>query len=289
MTGTAAARPSLPLRIAQVPLVRLVVLGASLYLLLGVSNGFRVTFADTPGIALVVTAGMVALALAVYAGFVRFVERRPVTELSTGGMGRELGAGMAIGAGLYTLCVLILMALGHYRIVGLEPWQAMLPALVMALSSGFFEELVYRGTLFRILEETFGSWIAVVASSLVFGVVHLRNPQGTLLGALAISIEAGLLLAAAFMVTRRLWLSIGYHMAWNFTQAGIFSGVVSGTVLAPGLFVPRIEGPALLTGGAFGLEASVIAVALCTVCGAVMLAMAVRRGHSVPPPWRRAG
>jgi membrane protease YdiL (CAAX protease family) len=67
-----------------------------------------------------------------------------------------------------------------------------------------------------------------VVSSLVFGLTHLMNPQGTLQGALFIAVEAGILLAAAYMLTRRLWLSIGFHMAWNYTQSAIFSGIVSG-------------------------------------------------------------
>ena len=70
----------------------------------------------------------------------------------------------------------------------------MLPAVAMALSSGIFEELLFRGALFRIVEEWFGSWISLAVSSFVFGFVHLLNPAGTIIGAMFISIEAGLLL-----------------------------------------------------------------------------------------------
>ena len=117
--------------------------------------------------------------------------------------------------------------------------------------------------------------------------MHLINPTATLMGAIFISIEAGLLLAAAYMLTRRLWLSIGFHMAWNYTQSAVFSGIVSGGVSDPGLIRPIIRGPDLLTGGNFGLESSVIAFALCTATGIVLLVMAVRRGRIVPPPWAR--
>ena len=55
-----------------------------------------------------------------------------------------------------------------------------------------------------------------------FGLTHLINPQATLEGALFIAVEAGILLAAAFMPTRQLWLSIGFHMAWNRTRSAIF-------------------------------------------------------------------
>jgi hypothetical protein len=118
--------------------------------------------------------------------------------------------------------------------------------------------------------------------------VHLANPAGTITGAIYISIEAGILLAAAFMLTRRLWLSIGFHMAWNYTQSAIFSGIVSGSISEPGLIRSNIRGPEVLTGGSFGLESSVLAFAFCTMTGLVLLFMAVKRGRIVPPSWKRS-
>jgi membrane protease YdiL (CAAX protease family) len=151
-----------------------------------------------------------------------------------------------------------------------------------------FEELIHRGVLFRVTEEYLGSWIALAASSLFFGLHHLGNEDGTLQGALFLSVEAGVLLAAAFMLTRRLWLGMGLHMSWNFAQGGIFSGTVSGNDMPPGLITPVISGPELLTGGKFGVEASIIAVTLCTATGLILLVMAIRRGKIIPPLWRRS-
>lgn len=286
--STASASPSW-VRILQHPLTRLILLGGPVFYMMGVSNGFRVRFASDPLKATLAAIGMCALGLVVYIAFVRFVERRPVSELSAAGMGRELGTGLLIGAALYTSCVLILIALGMYRIEGLNPWYFVLPAIAMALSSGIFEELLFRGVLFRIVEDWLGSWISLIVSSFVFGFVHLLNPAGTFLGALYISIEAGLLLAAAYMVTRRLWLSIGFHIGWNYTQSAIFSGIVSGGVSDPGLIKSNIKGPAILTGGSFGVESSIIAFLLCTATGIVLLFIAAKRGNVVPPAWRRAG
>ncbi len=226
---------------------------------------------------------MATVTLAIYAGYARFIEQRPVSELSLRGAGRELSIGLLVGASLYVSCVLILMALGMYRIEGLNPWTFIIPAVAMALSSGIFEELLFRGVLFRSVEDMFGSWVSLAVSSLVFGGVHLMNPQGTLTGAIYISIEAGLLLAAAFMLTRRLWLCIGFHMAWNYTQSAIFSGIVSGNAPAPGLIRSNIRGPEILTGGSFGMEASLVAFAVCTATGIVLLVMAARRGLIRPP------
>lgn len=205
-------------------------------------------------------------------------------------MGRELGLGLLLGAGLCVLCIVLLGLLGVYRVEGVNPVSFVLPALTMAISSGVLEELMYRGGLFRIVEESLGSWLSLIVSGLIFDLSHYApgRPEA-LLGALAISIEAGLLLAAAYMVTRRLWLCIGFHMAWNFAQSGIFSGIVSGSFRQPGLLKCAVAGPAVLTGGSFGLESSLIAVLVCTAVGLGMLRLALRRGNLLPPAWRRTG
>jgi hypothetical protein len=289
MAAMTDRRPVFGLRMLAMALIRLVVLGGAVFVMLVMSNDVMASLVGRPLAAAAAVVGMGAAGVAVYVGFGRLVERRRVEELSLPGMGQELGLGLVVGAGLYAGCVLILMVLGIYRIEGLNPWIFLLPAVAMALSAGIFEELLFRGVLFRTLEEVFGSWIALVVSSFVFGFVHLLNPAGTVMGAVFISIEAGLLLAAAYMVTRRLWLGIGFHIAWNYTQSAIFSGIVSGSDSAPGLIRASIDGPAALTGGSFGLEASLVAFLLCTATGLILLSIAIRRGHVVPPAWRRPG
>jgi len=275
------------LRIAQFPPLRLALFGVVTFYMLGYSNKFIGETAGNPQLQIAVVIGWSAVGFAVYIGLVRLVERRPVTELALPGMGRELGTGILVGAGLYTACTLLLMVMGIYKIDGLNPVSYLLPALALPLSSGIFEELLFRGVLFRIVEEWLGSWISLVVSSLVFGLVHLMNPAATVMGAVFISVEAGVLLAAAYMLTRRLWMSMGFHIAWNYMQSGVFSGIVSGGYVEPGLIKPVIDGPTLLTGGGFGVESSVIAFVLCTVTGAALLFLATRRGHIVPPFWKR--
>lgn len=282
-------QPSLFLRILQYPLTRLILLGGLMLVLYGLAGGFMQKFADSPPKTLAAIIMMATVGFAVYIGFVHLIEHRKVSELALPGMGKELGIGLLVGAGLYTACVLILMMLGIYRIDGFNPIHFMLPALAMALSSGIFEELIFRGVLFRITEEWLGSWAALAVSSLLFGFMHLINPQGTIEGALFITVEAGVLLAAAYMVTRRLWMSMGFHFAWNYTQSGIFSGIVSGNDAAQGLVKATIQGPDVLTGGSFGLESSLIAFLLCTTTGVILLIMAIRQGKIVPPFWKRKG
>ncbi len=279
--------PDKILGILRFPLIRLPLLGGILFYGMVISNGYMKDYKEQPLMALFVVLAMVTLALAIYIGFVYFVERRPVSELSLAGAGREFGSGLLVGTGLYTAAVIILMLLGYFHIDGLNPWPFMLFTLPMAISSAFFEELFFRGVVFRVTEEYLGSWIALIVASLIFGLVHLSNPDATLEGALFISIEAGVLLVAVYMLTRRLWMAIGFHMSFNFTQASIFSGETSGNAFHPGLLRTVIEGPELLTGGKFGLESSLIVFLLCTATGIFFLVKAVRRGHIIQPTWKR--
>jgi membrane protease YdiL (CAAX protease family) len=140
------------LRIAQFPLLRLAVFGTVMFYMLGYSNKFIGETAGNPLLQIAVVIGWSAVGFAVYIGLVRLIERRPVTEVALPGMGRELGIGLLVGAGLYTACILILMVMGIYRIDGLNPVSYMLPAIAVPLSSGIFEELLFRGVLFRIVE-----------------------------------------------------------------------------------------------------------------------------------------
>ena len=280
--------PDLTRRILRSPPARILVLGFLLLVVMGLNADVMTSYAAQPVKAVQHTIALAIASFALYIGFARFVEQRAASELAVAGMGLQLGVGLLIGAGLYTACELVLMALGLYRIEGLNPLRFMVPAIAMAPSSSVFEEPLFRGVLFRSVETWFGSWAALVVSSLVFGLSHLMNPQATLEGALFIAVEAGILLAAAFMLTRRLWLSIGFHMAWNYTQSAIFSGIVSGNEASQGLIRSTVQGPDLLTGGNFGVESSVLALLVCTTTGIVMLVMAVRRGKIVPPAWKRA-
>lgn len=288
MTASTTSALSMIRRIVMFPLIRVPLLGGILFVGMGINNGILYDYRDAPQIALPLVLLFVALSLVIYWAFVRFVENRPVSELSMAGMGGEFGMGLLVGFGLYSACILILYLLGYYRIEGLNPWMIMLPIVPMAISSAFMEELIYRGVLFRVTEEYLGSWIALIATSAFFGARHLGNPEATVIGAVFIAIEAGVLLAAAYILTRRLWLAIGLHMSWNFTQAAIFSGTVSGVEMPPGLAKAVIEGPDLMTGGKFGIEASIIAFLLCAAMGINLLRMAARRGRFVRPVWGRS-
>ena len=278
---TLSAAPPLWRRVLTFPLVQIVV--AILFVAIPfavVSTPFNLFVTDKP-LKRVGALLLAAVVLGAYWAYVRIMEKRAVSELAGTRAARELGVGLALGALLFSATVAILGALGVFQITGKNSWQIMLAILPASILSGVLEEVLIRGIVFRILERWLGSWVALGISAVIFGVLHLLNPGATLLDAAAISIEAGVLLAAAFMLTRRLWLCIGTHVAWNFTQGGIFSVSVSGGA-SKGLFQSRMVGPDWLTGGAFGAEASVVALVVCLAAGIVLLILAIKKGNVVP-------
>jgi len=94
------------------------------------------------------------------------------------------------------------------------------------------------------------------------------------------------MLGAAYMLTRSLWLPMGIHAAWNFTQGEIYDIPVSGTSV-DGLVDARLVGDPLLTGNGFGLEASPIAIVVASVFGIWLVVRAVRKGEVIRPFWLR--
>jgi membrane protease YdiL (CAAX protease family) len=199
--------------------------------------------------------------------------------------GLALGIG---GGGLLIAVVVGLAALfGVYRIVGWEMGEDFAMILFQGgIFAGFAEELLFRGILFRWLEEFGGSWAALAITSLFFGLGHGGNDGATAYSTIAIMFEAGILFGAAYMYTRSLWVPIGIHFGWNFIQGFVFDVPVSGHPVE-GMIEARLSGPEWLSGGAFGLEASVIALVVCTAAGAWLLLKAVRGGQLMAPRWRR--
>ncbi|MCI1217983.1 CPBP family intramembrane glutamic endopeptidase [Bifidobacterium crudilactis] len=246
------------------------------------------TLASNRVVVVISVIGELFAAVMAYLVVVMFMERRRVPyELAPGRMGGLLRGG-AMGSFSLALCVLVLALLGSYRIISVDtsynPW---LDLLTLGLTAGIAEEIIMRGIVLRLLEEWLGSWVAIAISAALFGFMHLGNQDGTLWGATAIAIEAGLLFGAIYIVTRSLWWCIGLHMMWNITQGPVFGSVVSGTGEQQSWLVSRWSGPEILTGGQFGLEASIVPVILLGAVACALLVYAHSRRLIVKPSWRR--
>ncbi len=227
-----------------------------------------------------------ATLLATYWAYVHYVEKRPVSELALRGALTETAYGLTLGLLLFTATIGVIAYAGAYQVTGFNGWNALWALVPGFVVGAFFEEIMFRGVIFRMLQDRLGSTMALLLSALFFGVVHINNAGATLFSSLAIALEAGLMLGAAYMLTGRLWLCVSIHFAWNISQGGIYSIPVSGHVTR-GVLNSHMAGPDWLTGGAFGAEASVVALALCLLVGVLMIFAAWKLNRFVPAPWAR--
>jgi CAAX protease family protein len=241
---------------------------------------------DNPWLTLILGAATAGLAVFAYRWVVRRTERRPVTEVDRRGAGWALGRGALIGVAMCAAVIGTLALFGTYRVDGTGSVTGAVALLGFMAAAAVTEELLFRGILFRITEERFGTGIALGLTGVLFGLVHLLNPHASLWGAVAIAVEAGFMLGAAYAATRTLWVPIGLHFGWNFALGGIFGAEVSGNGASKGLLDAVVSGPTILSGGAFGVEASLSTVVAGVALTVGFLALARRRGHLVP---RRTG
>ena len=222
--------------------------------------------------------------LAIYGLMVWLVEGRTPSELRPASAPAGIIGGFAIGAVVFSAVMLVLIGTGLYDFTWTGPapvWKC----AGLSIESGFIEEIMARGVLLRLTWRAFGPWAAFIFSAAVFGAGHFGNPNASAWAALCIAIEAGLMLGAFYALTGRLWVSIGLHAGWNFTQGYLFGAVVSGTDFGGAIARSTAKDgfPLWLTGGRFGPEASLPALVICTAVGLLTIRMAWKGGRFARP------
>lgn len=215
----------------------------------------------------------------------RFVDRRP---LSSVGLALERASvlqflgGLALGAGLMATIVGVLLLTVPYQWqadgIGAQPGSLVFFSIVSHFGIAAFEELLARGYLFQTLIEGIGTAPALMATAVGFASLHLDNPHANAVGLVNLCL-AGLLLGTLVLRTKALWMAIGFHQAWNWAQSFAFGLPVSGYRLEGHWLGLHFEGPAWLSGGEFGPEASVV-----TTLALAMLALWAWKS-----PWLKPG
>lgn len=276
--STTTNKPALASRLLANPVVRIVL-------------GLVLTFAAIP-LTMIVASQLVekpyrivwpqllaaVLVWFAYQFHVRRIEKRLPAELATRGMARELGTGVLVGAGLVALTFALLAALGAWRFVGVNAVSIMILVPLAELSVvGMAEEMMFRGVVFGVTERSLGSKAAVLISALLFSLAHLPT-EGVSTVAVAAIFAYGVMQAAIFMKTRRLWVCIGTHIGWNYCLSQVFSSTVSGHAAADDLLRGELVGNAVLTGSAFGVEGSLVVLLMIAAAAAFWLrrAFAIR-------------
>jgi len=281
------------MRVLRFPLVRLVVAIAFIMLSTTVAyyltEGIMALVGSAPFKYFESALGTILLcifSILFYHIYVALFEGRPTLELSVSSLIPQLSLGLLLGLGFISIIILTLNLFGAYEIVGYNVPGVMIPVLIMALQAGIYEEIMTRGVLFRIVEDGLGTWWSVLISALIFGFLHIWNPNATVFSSLSIAMTAGVVLALFYVLTRKLWVPIGIHIAWNFTLGGIYGAAVSGGD-TQGLIQAEINGSELLTGGEFGPEASIVTVIFFLIIGIFLAWKAIKKGAIIKPAWKK--
>lgn len=219
-----------------------------------------------------VTFAWAAAILGLYALFVKLMEGHWPTDLSLRRLIPHTLLGLLVGFIFMILVVSTIVASGYASITWNDfSGEKQFSVFMMFLAVAVGEEMICRGVIFRWIDERWSTWVALLISAVFFGWMHISNDNATWWSSLAIAIEAGLLLAAAYKWSGTLWVPIGIHWAWNYVQGNVFGLAVSGTDAGDNILTTIVDGPDIVTGGAFGPEASIVAVLFGTLYTIVFL------------------
>jgi len=218
----------------------------------------------------------------------RLCANQTLADIGFSGRGAISGtlSGLLLGGVLFSIVIGIL-ALTHAYTAHFASWHGLGTALVLFLIVALFEELLFRGVIFRLIEQMTGTWIALALSAALFGLLHIANPGATVFSSIAIALEAGVLLALAYVLTRSLWFAIGIHWGWNLFEGPIFGTQVSGTQFTATVLHASMHGQSWLTGGKFGPEAGLVAIIVCVATAVIVGAAAIRKQRLIQPLWER--
>jgi hypothetical protein len=225
------------------------------------------------------------LLLVSYGMYCRIIEKRGAVELGRDGAIAQWLAGAAVSGLIVSSFVLLIDLVGDFRILEYRGGLQLVSNLATFTNGSLLQELVLLCVVFRLVEEVFGTWASLVGSLAIFAGLHLANEAQTLTS-VAMLMFSSLILVAPFILSRKIYLSWGFHAGWNFAQAGVF-GMLNSGIAFKGWMISEVIGPEWLTGGAVGIEGSPLAVAIDFLVGLGILLYARKRGMFVGPKWRR--
>ena len=213
------------------------------------------------------------------------------TRVGLGARARRWRA-IAIGLAAGTLAILlpsaVLIAVGRFTVEPqpqLQSWaSASGVALVVLTFAGLAEELSMRGYFLTTLRASVGTPAAIAITSVVFALLHLGNPDPTVVGIVMVGL-AGYFLAVVRIATGSLYAAWMAHLAWNFAQAALLHAPVSGLPLPQPGYRLVDHGPAWLTGGPWGPEGGIAAAVGMLVTIFLLISVLKRRatGEAVAP------
>jgi hypothetical protein len=191
--------------------------------------------------------------------FQKYINREPFSSIGIqfNGYEDDFIFGLLIGLGLIVMGFGILIIFNFISITSLQfSFIDQLFYLCLFAVVSLNEEIAMRGYILQNLSSSFNKYIALALSSLVFMIMHIGNPNMSAIPLFNLFL-AGLFLGIYCIHRKNLWFPIGAHFTWNYFQGPVLGFEVSGNEVNS-LFIQRLDGSDLITGGQFGFEGSII-------------------------------
>lgn len=183
---------------------------------------------------------------------------------------RLLIEGCIWGIACITTTFILLWALKGIRVTAISFDRNVLSSLsfpfILYMFVAVNEELLSRGYFYGLIKRDFGWRISIIASSIIFSILHISNPSILQSPFPLLNLFlAGILFGVAREVTDGLWVPIGIHFTWNFFLGNVYGLAVSGMDIGGSIIKTEVVGNQLITGGGFGPEGSIIATIVITM------------------------
>lgn len=230
--------------------------------------------------------GMIAMITA-GALYCKLIEKKKLSGKSIAGNVGSWIIGDVMGAGLLFVCIVAIMLTGSISYEGISSsFDVKMSVLLLggyAVQSSA-EELLCRGLVFGSLRDKVSLPLAVAANTFVFIIPHLSalsasEPMYIIPGVLCL-ITISCVFSFITLYTGSIWAACGLHTLWNFCLSCVLGLDLSGSQgAATALINMRTVGESLLNGGRYGIEASMITVAV-TAAAAVLLWYSCKKDNS---------
>lgn len=208
----------------------------------------------------------------------RFYDKREIKELSIKQLPKEMFGGFSLGFFTISLSIFILYQLGYYQFLSITTENYSLKLFLTLVVAALIEDLFNRGLILRELENWLGTHIAI-ALVMIIETWHIFNPNATLFS-FFVSLCWGFTMSMLFVYTKRVWLPFFFHLGWNFSQP-FYGSNLTGLDDMGKIIHSKFEGPVLFTGGAVGIEDSIITVSLLLSIGIFLYYRAKKEGKII--------
>jgi uncharacterized protein len=208
----------------------------------------------------------------------RLYDKRKITELSVKNLLKEMFGGFLFGFLTISLSIFILYLLGYYQVISLTTTHYSIKLFTTLIIAALIEDLLHRGLIVREMENWLGTNIAIIIGMLV-ELQHIFNPTSNLFS-LFLYLIWGFTLAMMFIYTKRIWLPYFFHTGWNFAQP-FYGSNLTGLDSMGSIIQSKFNGPEILTGGAVGIENSIITVSFLLFIGIALYYLSKKEGKIV--------